>query len=217
MRVDGQRANPRAAPLEDGIQYAAAFGRFFRVAQLTAGAEARAAGGASGQAGCHVTAPVHGSLLEVCAGVGGSVEPGSRLAGLEAMMMQHEIPAGVADKVVSLPVGSACEVRAGALLGEIAPSGRGRHGWPPPLPQGLRRLRVTLGVRPLRRAPFDWQTGWQAGGQAGWLGAGRWAGRGRHSSSPFCFTCSIVAGSIQAARRGGPDEYSLHHVRSAAL
>ena len=51
-----------------------------------------------------IIAPTHGAVLEVSVKVGNLVEPGDKLAVLEAMKMQQEILSDVTGKVKSIAV-----------------------------------------------------------------------------------------------------------------
>ena len=114
LRVDGARADLRHTYLEGDRLFLATGARIFEVTRIRAGVSA-AAGEASGQ----ITAPMHGALLEVCVAAGDSVTPGSRLAVLEAMKMQHEILAAAAGVVAEVPVAAGTQVKAGDLLVSI--------------------------------------------------------------------------------------------------
>ena len=75
---------------------------------------------AAGAAGSgHVTAPMHGTLLEVFVKPGDTVEVGTRLAVLEAMKMQHDILAEVTGIVEEVVAVAATQVSVGDLLFEI--------------------------------------------------------------------------------------------------
>ena len=112
--VDGTRADLRHTHMEGDCLFLATGARIFEVTRIRAGASA-AAGEADGQ----ITAPMHGALLEVCVVVGDNVAPGSRLAVLEAMKMQHEILAAAAGVVTEVPVAAGTQVKAGDLLVSI--------------------------------------------------------------------------------------------------
>ncbi|MDE4096929.1 acetyl/propionyl/methylcrotonyl-CoA carboxylase subunit alpha [Phaeobacter gallaeciensis] len=114
LRVDGTRADLRHTHMEGDRLFLATGARIFEVSRIRAGASA-AAGEADGQ----ITAPMHGALLEVCVAAGDSVTPGSRLAVLEAMKMQHEILAAAAGVVTEVPVAAGTQVKAGDLLVSI--------------------------------------------------------------------------------------------------
>ncbi|MEO3476912.1 acetyl-CoA carboxylase biotin carboxylase subunit [Phaeobacter sp. CAU 1743] len=114
LRVDGTRADLRHTHMEGDRLFLATGARIFEVSRIRAGASA-AAGEADGQ----ITAPMHGALLEVCVAAGDSVTPGSRLAVLEAMKMQHEILAAAAGVVAEVPVAAGTQVKAGDLLVSI--------------------------------------------------------------------------------------------------
>ena len=63
-----------------------------------------------------IRAPMHGTLSEVFVAPGDSVEPGTRLATLEAMKMQHEIVAGVSGRVAEIAAARGDQVKAGHVL-----------------------------------------------------------------------------------------------------
>jgi geranyl-CoA carboxylase alpha subunit len=75
--------------------------------------EERAVGG-------RVHAVMHGVLLEVFVQPGDRVVPGTRLAILEAMKMQHELRADVAGEVTLVAARAGAQVAADDLLVEIA-------------------------------------------------------------------------------------------------
>ncbi len=111
LRLDGTRADLRHVHTEGDRLFVATGTRLFDVSRLRAGASA-----VSNEASGQITAPMHGALLEVCVAVGDRVEPGARLAVLEAMKMQHEILAGAAGVVAEVPVDAGAQVKAGDLL-----------------------------------------------------------------------------------------------------
>lgn len=67
-----------------------------------------------------ILAPMHGLLADVFVRVGDTVTAGQPLAVLEAMKMQHEISADMDGVVAALPFNKGEQVRADALLIEIA-------------------------------------------------------------------------------------------------
>jgi len=69
--------------------------------------------------GGHITAPMHGLLLEVFVAPGDVVKRGQRLAILEAMKMQHEITAAADGTVIDVKAEAGAQVPADALLIEI--------------------------------------------------------------------------------------------------
>lgn len=73
-----------------------------------------------GGGGC-VTAPMHGTLLEVFVKQGEMVEKGARLAVLEAMKMQHDILAEISGTVVELAGVQGAQISAGDLILNIEP------------------------------------------------------------------------------------------------
>ena len=68
---------------------------------------------------------MHGNLIEVCVASGDQVTPGTRLAVLEAMKMQHDVRAAVAGKVERIAASVGAQVADGALLVEITPLDQG--------------------------------------------------------------------------------------------
>ena len=111
LRVDGVRCDLRAFHRVGSGAYLATGTKTVAVRILRAGASAGAGGDGI------VSAPMHGNLLEVFVKPGDHVEPGTRLAVLEAMKMQQEILSGVAGRVrqISAPA----QVKAGDLIVEI--------------------------------------------------------------------------------------------------
>ncbi|MGR3760397.1 acetyl/propionyl/methylcrotonyl-CoA carboxylase subunit alpha [Roseobacteraceae bacterium NS-SX3] len=114
LRLDGLRADLRAWHLEGGTLHVATGSRVFSVRRASASAAAETAG-----QGGQVTAPMHGSLLEVCVAEGDRVEPGTRLAVLEAMKMQHELLAEAGGTVTAVRAAARTQVQAGDVLIEI--------------------------------------------------------------------------------------------------
>lgn len=70
--------------------------------------------------GGSVTAPMHGVLLEVFVGIGDRVEPGQRLAVLEAMKMHYEILAETGGEVIEVLASVDSQVATDELLIEIS-------------------------------------------------------------------------------------------------
>ncbi len=69
-----------------------------------------------------VLAPMHGQLLHINVEVGDQVAQGESLAMLEAMKMQHEIPAPVGGEVTAIHCKAGAQVAANSLLIEISPT-----------------------------------------------------------------------------------------------
>jgi len=82
-------------------------------ANLTYASAAEAAGAGA------VTAPMHGSLLEVFVKSGDTVTQGTRLAILEAMKMQHEILAEIDGTVTAVHAAAGTQIAADTLMIEI--------------------------------------------------------------------------------------------------
>ena len=114
LRLDGLRVDLRNHILVDDDLYLATGARMLKLTRLRAGASATAAAG-----GGEIRALMHGNLLEICVSAGDQVEPGTRLAVLEAMKMQHEILAEVAGTVSEVAAVAASQVKAGDLLVQI--------------------------------------------------------------------------------------------------
>lgn len=113
MRINGRKVDVKASHYDGHKIYVATAARIFALDHVKA---ARAQDqGSSGQ----ITAPMHGNLLEVFVSEGDTVSPGTRLAVLEAMKMQHEILAGVAGQVQTVLAIAGSQVKAGNLLFEI--------------------------------------------------------------------------------------------------
>ncbi|WP_082018035.1 acetyl/propionyl/methylcrotonyl-CoA carboxylase subunit alpha [Leisingera sp. ANG-Vp] len=113
-RVDGELAELKAWQLKRGRHYAATGVRIFSLAEMPAGTAADP----QEQTG-RVSAPMHGTLLEISVSEGCEVAAGSRLAVLEAMKMQHEIRAAAEGRVVSIAAQAGTQVQTGDLLLEI--------------------------------------------------------------------------------------------------
>ena len=71
--------------------------------------------------GSRIFAPMHGTLLELFVGDGDRVEPGQRLAVLEAMKMQHDIVCEVGGIVQAIHGQAGAQTAADQLLIEIKP------------------------------------------------------------------------------------------------
>ena len=72
-----------------------------------------------------VTAPMHGLVLSLAVAEGDVVNPGDKLAVLEAMKMQHEIVADVAGTVVEVGVSADTQIAADDLIMRIEPATAG--------------------------------------------------------------------------------------------
>ncbi|MCG8444015.1 MAG: hypothetical protein MI723_19610, partial [Caulobacterales bacterium] len=80
-----------------------------------------AATGADEAGGGAVTAPMHGSLIDIFVEEGARVAKGDRLAVLEAMKMQHEILAQVDGAVTAVLAAPGAQLAADDLILEITP------------------------------------------------------------------------------------------------
>ncbi len=72
--------------------------------------------------GGRVTAPMHGTLQEICVGVGEPVTEGTRLAVLEAMKMQHSINAEIDGTVTEIQARPGGQIAAEDVILLIEPS-----------------------------------------------------------------------------------------------
>jgi len=114
LRIDGQRCDLRESLYVNGTIHVATGNRCFSMVHRRSSAAVHTKG-SNGR----ITAPMHGNLLQLLVRTGDAVRPGSRLAVLEVMKMQHEILADVAGVVRSVPVTAPSQIRAGDLLVEI--------------------------------------------------------------------------------------------------
>ena len=80
-------------------------------------------GGASGQGGQVLKAPMPGRITHVAVAVGDRVNPGDTLVVIEAMKMQNEFKAGAAGAVAEVRVEAGQAVNAGDVLVVIDPNG----------------------------------------------------------------------------------------------
>jgi len=115
LRVDGRRQTVHFAVPTPGHIYLSVGGKtssFRNRIAFAASAEEAAGGG-------RVTAPMHGTLLEVLVKAGDEVKIGTRLAVLEAMKMQHDILAEIDGTVVEVLVQAANQIAADDLIMEI--------------------------------------------------------------------------------------------------
>ncbi|TNE39541.1 MAG: acetyl-CoA carboxylase biotin carboxylase subunit [Alphaproteobacteria bacterium] len=115
IRVDGRRHHVQFAAPSDSLLEFAESGKALRFTNLIA----LAASAEAGPAGGRITAPMHGTIIEVFVSEGDQVEPGTRLAVLEAMKMQHDIIAEVPGVVQLVAAVKAAQVAVDALLFEI--------------------------------------------------------------------------------------------------
>jgi len=108
-RLDIQYALPRAGCIDlaiDGEVFS-----FRNEAAFTGAAEAAADG--------HITAPMHGTVLDVFVETGEAVCVGTRLAVLEAMKMQHDIVSPVDGTVQNVSASAGGQVAAGVVMFDI--------------------------------------------------------------------------------------------------
>ena len=118
IRVDGVRMGLTSRFADGGHLYVTTAKRSLVLRRSTLAESAEQAG----RDGV-IRAPMHGALIELCVAPGDQVQPGDRLAVLEAMKMQHEILSPVAGRVEALGAGAGQQVKAGAVLAEISPDG----------------------------------------------------------------------------------------------
>ncbi len=119
LRLDGRRFEPRFDLPASGCVELALAGRahaYKNQLAFAGGAEDETGGG-------RVTAPMHGTLLDVLVAPGDDVKAGTRLAVLEAMKMQHDIVAAVDGTVTAVHARKDAQAAAGELLLEIEPAG----------------------------------------------------------------------------------------------
>ena len=115
LTVDGKRKRLHYNTPSAGVVELTDDGRTLRFVNSLAFPKSAAVAAGSG----HVTAPMHGTLLEVFVKAGDTVKVGTRLAVLEAMKMQHDILAEVAGVVEEVVASAANQVSVGDLLFEI--------------------------------------------------------------------------------------------------
>jgi 3-methylcrotonyl-CoA carboxylase alpha subunit len=72
--------------------------------------------------GGHVTAPMHGKVIEILVGPGDAVRKGQRLAVIEAMKMEHALVAPIDGTVAEAHASVGSQVAEGAVLFTIAPA-----------------------------------------------------------------------------------------------
>lgn len=118
LTVDGNRRRVHYEAPSEGILELTDDGKTLRFTNEIALPLSAAGAAGSGQ----VTAPMHGTLLDVFVNAGDKVEVGTRLAVLEAMKMQHDILAEVAGVVQNVIATAASQVSVDDLLFEIEAS-----------------------------------------------------------------------------------------------
>ncbi|MHA6264562.1 acetyl/propionyl/methylcrotonyl-CoA carboxylase subunit alpha [Arenibacterium sp. CAU 1754] len=114
LRINGRRIDLRGHHFDGRNIHIATATRTFLVGLVGASAKRDERTGEG-----RITAPMHGQLLSVDVAVGDAVTPGTRLAVLEAMKLQHEITADVSGTIRAIPVASGTQVRLGEVLVEI--------------------------------------------------------------------------------------------------
>jgi len=115
VTVDGFRYRVHFAVPAEGILDLAESGqtlRFVNMIDFAVTAEVAAGVG-------RITAPMHGTILDVFVKTGETVEAGARLAVLEAMKMQHDIIAQIDGIVQDVLTATAAQVAVGDVLFEI--------------------------------------------------------------------------------------------------
>ena len=115
LTVDGNRKRVHYESMSDGVLELTDDGKTLRFTNEIAFPLSAAAAAGNGQ----VTAPMHGTLLDVFVKAGDTVEVGTRLAVLEAMKMQHDILAEVSGVVQNVIATAASQVSVDDLLFEI--------------------------------------------------------------------------------------------------
>ncbi len=115
LTVDGNRKRVHYESMSDGVLELTDVGKTLRFTNEIAFPLSVTAAAGNGQ----VTAPMHGTLLEVFVKAGDTVEVGARLAVLEAMKMQHDILAEVSGVVQNVIATAASQVSVDDLLFEI--------------------------------------------------------------------------------------------------
>ncbi|WP_406647729.1 acetyl-CoA carboxylase biotin carboxylase subunit [Aliisedimentitalea scapharcae] len=118
LNVDGQTAGIRFVFPERNMWHVATTSRLFTLRAEQAGVRDQE----TGQDG-QILAPMHGNLQSVTVTAGQMVQPGTQLAILEAMKMQHEIVSPIAGVVSDVPVQAGDQVKSGTLLIAITPTG----------------------------------------------------------------------------------------------
>jgi acetyl-CoA/propionyl-CoA carboxylase, biotin carboxylase, biotin carboxyl carrier protein len=137
VRVDDAPASARDHVRSAAVVHVDVEGRSvaFRIAPppdvdraAAAAASARAGGGAA-----DLVAPMPGAVVAVHAAVGHTVAIGEPVVTLEAMKMEHVVPAPSAGRVASLEVAVGVQVERGQVLGRLEPGdGGGSVASPPP-------------------------------------------------------------------------------------
>jgi biotin carboxyl carrier protein len=82
---------------------------------------ARAATGHLGAGPAEIVAPMPGAILAVYATVGAAVDAGDPIATLEAMKMEHAVPAPIAGRVTELRARAGDQVARGDVLAVVEP------------------------------------------------------------------------------------------------
>ena len=121
LRVNGHVVSVGALITEPGHIHLEHAGRAFALRNEF---EFSAAGEEAGGGG-RVTAPMHGTLLEISVAVGEAVTKGTRLAVLEAMKMQHSIEAEIDGTVVEVQASAGGQIAADDVILLIEPAEEG--------------------------------------------------------------------------------------------
>ena len=122
VSVDGELpAADAKAFVSNGDVYVVRSGRQTRVRLQDFSAAAAQSTGGDGT----VRAPMHGRLLSLFVRAGDAVEPGQRLAVIEAMKMEHTLRAPIAGIVTEVAVGEGAQVVEAAKILVIAPDKAG--------------------------------------------------------------------------------------------
>jgi geranyl-CoA carboxylase alpha subunit len=115
IRIDGRRQLAHFHIPPGGEIWLSVAGKTASFQNRIARAGQTEAAGGSGR----VTAPMHGTLLELLVQAGDTVKPGDRLAVLEAMKMQHDILAETVGTVTAVHATAGNQTAADTLLIEI--------------------------------------------------------------------------------------------------
>lgn len=114
LRMNGQKIDLKASHYNGARIFIATDDRTFSALHVKASADQRLAGD-----GGQILAPMHGNLLKILVAKGDRVSPGTKLALLEAMKMQHELLAEVDGTIAAILADPNSQVQAGQLLIEI--------------------------------------------------------------------------------------------------
>jgi geranyl-CoA carboxylase alpha subunit len=116
LRIDGRRIDLRASQYDGAqIHIATATKTYAMTHHRATGQAAKPAGSGT------ITAPMHGQLTKLLIAIGDPVTPGTRLAILEAMKMQHELCADIGGTITAIHVLAGTQMTANQPLIEITP------------------------------------------------------------------------------------------------